>query len=180
MVSVRKIKREEKHNRKRGALSARSSLSDADSNENGYILFEGKRTMLGWMIDSAIVPLNGKVQCKNTEGTITKEGIRCNCCDEVFSVLDFEVHSGISKAKQCLKGSMMWILVVEIKMMIHVLYAGTREILTAVMVARQLSIRAAWALKSSQLVPGFVATAHANFARKWRQLIMALQLFPPC
>ncbi|KAJ4873867.1 EF-hand domain pair protein [Raphanus sativus] len=81
-----------------------------DSNENGYILFEGKRTMLGWMIDSAIVPLNGKVHCENTEeGIITKE--------------------------------------VEIKMMIHVLYAGTREILTAVMVARQLSIRAAWALK---------------------------------
>lgn len=96
-VSVRKIKREEKHNRKRGALSARSSLSDADSNENGYILFEGKRTMLGWMIDSAIVPLNGKVQCKNTEGIITKEGIRCNCCDEVFSLLDFEVHSGGGK-----------------------------------------------------------------------------------
>ncbi|CAN7058548.1 unnamed protein product [Brassica rapa subsp. trilocularis] len=93
-VSVRKIKREEKHNRKRGALSARSSLSDADSNENGYILFEGKRTMLGWMIDSAIVPLNGKVECKNTQGIITKEGIRCNCCAELFSALDFEVHSG--------------------------------------------------------------------------------------
>ncbi|CAH8298141.1 unnamed protein product [Eruca vesicaria subsp. sativa] len=98
LVSVRKIKRGEKHNRKRVALSARSSLSDADSNENGYILFEGKRTMLGWMIDSAIVPLNGKVQCMNTEvrveGIITKEGIRCNCCDEVFSVLDFEIHCG--------------------------------------------------------------------------------------
>ncbi|KAJ0234447.1 Acyl-CoA N-acyltransferase with RING/FYVE/PHD-type zinc finger protein [Hirschfeldia incana] len=100
-VSVRRIKRGENHNRKRGALSARSSLSDADSNENGYILFEGKRTVLGWMVDSAIVPLNGKVQCMNCENTevllegmITKEGIRCNCCDEVFSVLDFEVHSG--------------------------------------------------------------------------------------
>ncbi|XP_024007124.1 uncharacterized protein LOC18012680 isoform X1 [Eutrema salsugineum] len=100
-VSVRKIKREEKHNRKRGALSARSSLDDADSKENGYVLFEGKRTVLGWMIDSAIVPLNGKVQCmdcKKTqvrlEGIITKDGIRCNCCDEVFSVLDFEVHAG--------------------------------------------------------------------------------------
>ncbi|CAH2079556.1 unnamed protein product [Thlaspi arvense] len=100
-VSKRKIKREEKHNRKRGALSARSSLSDADSKENGYILFEGKRTMLGWMIDSAVVPLYGKVQCMNCkktqahlEGMITKEGIRCNCCDEVFSVFDFEVHAG--------------------------------------------------------------------------------------
>lgn len=32
--------------------------------------------MLGWMIDSAIVPLNGKVHCENTEeGIITKEGI---------------------------------------------------------------------------------------------------------
>lgn len=51
-------------------------MSDADSNENGYILFEGKRTILGWMIDSAIVPLNGKVHCENTEeGIITKEGI---------------------------------------------------------------------------------------------------------
>lgn len=100
-VSERKIKREEKHNRKRCALSARSSLEDSGSKENGYILFEGKRTILGWMIDSAIVPLNGKVQsmnCKKTqvllEGMITKEGIRCNCCDEVFSVLDFEVHAG--------------------------------------------------------------------------------------
>ncbi|VVB01558.1 unnamed protein product [Arabis nemorensis] len=96
-VSVRKIKREEKHNR--CGLSARSSLDNAE--ENGYILFEGKRTMLGWMIDSAIVPLNGKVQCMNCEktqvlleGIITKDGIRCNCCDEVFSALDFEVHAG--------------------------------------------------------------------------------------
>ncbi|KAG7543533.1 Zinc finger FYVE/PHD-type [Arabidopsis thaliana x Arabidopsis arenosa] len=100
-VSVRKIKREEKHNRKRCTPSARSSLEDADVKEGGYILFEGKRTMLGWIIDSTIVPLNGKVQCmdcKKTdmllEGIITKEGIRCNCCDEVFSVLDFEVHAG--------------------------------------------------------------------------------------
>ncbi|EFH44731.1 PHD finger family protein [Arabidopsis lyrata subsp. lyrata] len=100
-VSVRKIKREEKHNRKRCTPSARSSLEDADAKDGGYILFEGKRTMLGWMIDSTIVPLNGKVQCmdcKKTdmllEGIITKEGIRCNCCDEVFSVLDFEVHAG--------------------------------------------------------------------------------------
>ncbi|ANM70515.1 RING/FYVE/PHD zinc finger superfamily protein [Arabidopsis thaliana] len=96
-----KIKREEKHSRKRCTPSARSSLKDVDSKEDGYILFEGKRTMLGWMIDSTIVPLNGKVQCmdcKKTdillEGIITKEGIRCNCCDEVFSVLDFEVHAG--------------------------------------------------------------------------------------
>ncbi|XP_023634795.1 uncharacterized protein LOC17878342 isoform X2 [Capsella rubella] len=100
-VSVRKIKREEKHIRKRCVPSARSSLEDENSKEDEYILFEGKRTMLSWMIDSTIVTLNGKVQCmdcKEThmllEGIITKEGIRCNCCDEVFSVLDFEVHAG--------------------------------------------------------------------------------------
>lgn len=33
--------------------------------------------------------------------------------------------------------------------------------------------------RNSLLVPGIVATAHANFARKLRQLIMALQLYPP-
>ncbi|KAL1198007.1 Increased DNA methylation 1 [Cardamine amara subsp. amara] len=100
-VPVRKIKREEKQKRKRCAPSARSSLEDADSKKNGYIFFDGKRTILGWMIDAAIVPLNGKVLCMDCnktqvllEGIITKEGVRCNCCDEVFSVLDFEVHAG--------------------------------------------------------------------------------------
>ncbi|CAN8323494.1 unnamed protein product [Cochlearia groenlandica] len=100
-VSVRKIKRETKHRRKHCALSNHSSLEDADSKENGFILFEGKRTMLGWMVDSAIVPLNGKLQCMNCEktqvlleGIVTKDGIKCNCCDEIFSALDFEVHSG--------------------------------------------------------------------------------------
>lgn len=33
--------------------------------------------------------------------------------------------------------------------------------------------------RNSLLVPGFVAIAHANFARKLRQLIMTLQLYPP-
>ncbi|XP_010528637.1 PREDICTED: uncharacterized protein LOC104805694 [Tarenaya hassleriana] len=98
--SVTKKKREEKHTRKRCAPLARGSFEDAGSKDDGFTLYEGKRTIMGWMIDLAIVPLKAKVHCMTSktkvplEGMITNEGILCDCCGEVFSIFDFEIHGG--------------------------------------------------------------------------------------
>ncbi|KAJ6709027.1 hypothetical protein OIU74_010184 [Salix koriyanagi] len=62
------------HNRKRCALMIRNSKEGADSNGDGYVLYNGKRTVLAWMIDFS----------------------------ETFAILDFESHAG-SKSCQPLK-----------------------------------------------------------------------------
>ncbi|KAM7260362.1 hypothetical protein ACFE04_016103 [Oxalis oulophora] len=85
--------------RKRYALLARNSVEDPVSQNGGYVHYDGKRTVLGWMIDMGTVPLNGKVLCINQsgrrvlEGKITKEGINCDCCNEIFTVPRFEIHA---------------------------------------------------------------------------------------
>ncbi|KAJ6730784.1 hypothetical protein OIU85_021562 [Salix viminalis] len=97
------------HNRKRCALMIRNSKEGADSNGDGYVLYNGKRTVLAWMIDLGSVPLDGKVQYLKRrktrmvlKGKITTDGIRCDCCSETFAILDFESHAG-SKSSQPLK-----------------------------------------------------------------------------
>ncbi|KAJ6405641.1 hypothetical protein OIU84_013572 [Salix udensis] len=97
------------HNRKRCALMIRNSKEGADSNGDGYVLYNGKRTVLAWMVDLGSVPLDGKVQYLKRrktrmvlKGKITTDGIRCDCCSETFAILDFESHAG-SKSCQPLK-----------------------------------------------------------------------------
>ncbi|KAJ6392001.1 hypothetical protein OIU77_025879 [Salix suchowensis] len=97
------------HNRKRCALMIRNSKEGADSNGDGYVLYNGKRTVLAWMIDLGSLPLDGKVQYLKRrktrmvlKGKITTDGIRCDCCSETFAILDFESHAG-SKSCQPLK-----------------------------------------------------------------------------
>ncbi|XP_023742569.2 increased DNA methylation 1 [Lactuca sativa] len=81
--------------------------SEGKSSENDrFVSYSGKRTILSWLIDSGTVEMSEKVEYMNRrktrvmqEGWITKDGIHCGCCSKILSVLKFELHAG-SKLKQ--------------------------------------------------------------------------------
>ncbi|KAG2669946.1 hypothetical protein I3760_14G059900 [Carya illinoinensis] len=59
------------------------------------------RTVLSWLIDNNVVFPREKVcyySRKNhrslAEGQITRDGIKCSCCEKVFTLYNFEVHAG--------------------------------------------------------------------------------------
>ncbi|KAL9243072.1 hypothetical protein vseg_017003 [Gypsophila vaccaria] len=87
--------------KRRCALVARRSKGlNLESVE--AISYSGKHSILAWLIDSGSVSRDGKVLYMNRrktktmlEGSITRDGISCHCCKEVFSVLEFEKHAGI-------------------------------------------------------------------------------------
>ncbi|KAK8498900.1 hypothetical protein V6N12_044632 [Hibiscus sabdariffa] len=102
-VSSRKRKLQQTQKRKRYALLVRNSMDGAESYNDGYVLYEGKRTLLSWMIDSGTVPQDGKVEYliqkrtrtrESRSGRITRDGIQCNCCSNVFTIAEFETHAG--------------------------------------------------------------------------------------
>lgn len=88
-------------NRKRCALRVRNTEEIGNSCNDGYLLYNGKRTLLAWMIDLGILSLDEKVQYMNQrktrvklEGRLTRDGIHCNCCDDVITISKFEMHAG--------------------------------------------------------------------------------------
>ncbi|KAL3845538.1 hypothetical protein ACJIZ3_002941 [Penstemon smallii] len=83
---------------KRRTLLARRPKDGLDS--DGYNLYDGKQTLLSWMIDLGTVPLGGKVRYKRgmsrrimLEGRITKDGICCECCNITHTIWEFESHA---------------------------------------------------------------------------------------
>ncbi|XP_006650578.1 uncharacterized protein LOC102716107 [Oryza brachyantha] len=94
--------------KKRGgcALRARGSNKEGGSSTNGFVPYEWKRTVLSWLIDLDIVCVNAKLKCMDEtrtdvllEGIITRDGINCSCCSNVFPVLEFVAHAGGSVSK---------------------------------------------------------------------------------
>ncbi|KAK4355979.1 hypothetical protein RND71_024950 [Anisodus tanguticus] len=79
-------------------LSSKRARKVAPSSSN-----QTPRTVLSWLIDNNVVLPRAKVQyCGKkygnpmAEGRITREGIKCNCCQKVFGLRNFETHAGSS------------------------------------------------------------------------------------
>ncbi|CAK9149220.1 unnamed protein product, partial [Ilex paraguariensis] len=59
------------------------------------------RTVLSWLIDNNVVFPRAKVcyrgrkdGCPMAKGRITRDGIKCSCCQKVFTLSKFEAHAG--------------------------------------------------------------------------------------
>ncbi|KAK6927113.1 Tify domain binding domain [Dillenia turbinata] len=59
------------------------------------------RTILSWLIDNNVVLPRAKVHYRKKrdssslrEGRVTREGIKCSCCQKVFTLSKFELHAG--------------------------------------------------------------------------------------
>ncbi|XVE59433.1 hypothetical protein DITRI_Ditri05aG0046300 [Diplodiscus trichospermus] len=65
-------------------------------------LHQNPRTVLSWLIDNNIVLPRSKVHYwrkerrLKVEGRITRDGIKCNCCDKVYTLGGFVAHGGSS------------------------------------------------------------------------------------
>lgn len=64
-------------------------------------MFQTPRTILSWLIDNNVVLPRAKVWyickkdgCTMKEGRITRDGIKCSCCNCTFSVSKFQSHCG--------------------------------------------------------------------------------------
>ncbi|KAI3514625.1 hypothetical protein L1887_13197 [Cichorium endivia] len=90
-------------------LVARSSSKGNDEDDDGGLIYSGKRNLLSWMIDLGVIMPGGKVQYGEgrkrnglLEGKVTREGVHCNCCNETMGISNFVSHSG-GKVDQALK-----------------------------------------------------------------------------
>ncbi|WCJ21549.1 Acyl-CoA N-acyltransferase with RING/FYVE/PHD-type zinc finger protein [Euphorbia peplus] len=100
-VSVRGRKPSETHGRKRCGLMVRNSQDGTESDSDRYFLYNGKRTVLTWMIDLGTLALDGKVDYFNSrkmraplKGRIKTGGVQCDCCSETYTIEEFEAHAG--------------------------------------------------------------------------------------
>lgn len=104
-VAVRRKKlgpnTEDGQRRKPCALLARNSQGGSDSDGDEFILYDGKRTLLAWMIDLGVIQCDaqvhyiygGRKKVKHA-GKIKGDGICCGCCGETLKLADFESHAG--------------------------------------------------------------------------------------
>ncbi|XP_019441861.1 PREDICTED: uncharacterized protein LOC109346644 isoform X3 [Lupinus angustifolius] len=108
-IMARDHKRHKTQNKKRCAPLVRNAEEEIDSETDGYVPYNGKRTVLAWMIDLGTIVQNQKVHYMQnrrgfspTQGRITGDGIHCGCCNEIVTISDFEAHAG-SKLSDPLK-----------------------------------------------------------------------------
>ncbi|KAL4572037.1 hypothetical protein LXL04_018805 [Taraxacum kok-saghyz] len=82
-------------------LVARTSSKGTNQDNDGCLIYNGKRNLLTWMIDSGVIMPGGKVQYKAgkkrnglLEGKVTRDGIHCSCCNETITISKFVSHNG--------------------------------------------------------------------------------------
>ncbi|CAH1431776.1 unnamed protein product [Lactuca virosa] len=92
-------------------LVARISSKGNDEDDDGCLIYSGKRNLLSWMIDLGVVMPGGKLQYGEgkkrnglLEGKVTHDGIHCSCCNETVDISSFISHGGgKGKLNQTLK-----------------------------------------------------------------------------
>nr|GMD61240.1 increased DNA methylation 1-like isoform X1 [Ipomoea batatas] len=78
---------------------SRMLVKDSDLPIKQRLSFSTKRNILSGLIDSNVVLPWAKVQyrkkdgCVLKDGMITREGIQCNCCQQVYGLSNFEAHA---------------------------------------------------------------------------------------
>ncbi|KAL6279921.1 hypothetical protein ACE6H2_016802 [Prunus campanulata] len=85
-----------KNTKPRRQTRARFSYSNPAGSSNQTKNRKDSRTILSWLIDLHIVEDNAAVFYNNEimlKGTIKRAGILCICCEQVFTVWNFEVHA---------------------------------------------------------------------------------------
>lgn len=94
---------ETRKGRKPCPLLARTSAKGSDADSDGYILYNGKRSIWSWMIDLGTVSssarltyMDDKMKKILVEGKITRDGILCGCCNNVVAISEFLSHTGTS------------------------------------------------------------------------------------
>ncbi|KAJ9550620.1 hypothetical protein OSB04_014665 [Centaurea solstitialis] len=87
-------------------LLGRGSDKKLKLENNGFVPYSGKRTLLSWLIDSGTVSMGEKVRYMNLrktrvmqEGWITRDGIHCDCCSKIVTIIRFELHAGSKLGK---------------------------------------------------------------------------------
>ncbi|KAG8371508.1 hypothetical protein BUALT_Bualt13G0094900 [Buddleja alternifolia] len=100
--------------KKRGRMSHKKIRGDSDASSstharrskrvremNASSSQQTPRTVLSLLIDNNVVLPRSKVQYRGredsslkAEGRIAREGIKCSCCGEIFSLGNFEAHAG--------------------------------------------------------------------------------------
>ncbi|TYI73277.1 hypothetical protein E1A91_D07G119600v1 [Gossypium mustelinum] len=66
------------------------------------LLHQNPRTVLSWLIDNNVVLPRSKVHYwrkekrLKVEGRITRNGVKCNCCDKIYTLGGFVAHGGSS------------------------------------------------------------------------------------
>ncbi|KAG9156680.1 hypothetical protein Leryth_006642 [Lithospermum erythrorhizon] len=95
--------------KRRFALLARGSGNRSDRDDDERELYNKKRSLLSWMIDLGTVPEGADVQYRDPiegaallDGKVTHDGLACNCCNEVHTIIGFQLHAG-SKSGEPLK-----------------------------------------------------------------------------
>ncbi|CAN1131917.1 Increased DNA methylation 1 [Linum perenne] len=90
-----------RNNTKRYGLKVRNTIEPSDCEGDSYLLYNGKRTVLSWMIDLGSLLLDAKVEYLKSRrtrttftGTIVSDGIRCDCCSGTFTIPQFSKHAG--------------------------------------------------------------------------------------
>ncbi|KAI3741874.1 hypothetical protein L1987_59552 [Smallanthus sonchifolius] len=82
-------------------LVARNSGKGLDQDNGDCAMYNGKRNIFSWMIDSGVVMPGGKLMYgegrrrnRFLEGQVTGDGIHCSCCNEILDISNFVSHSG--------------------------------------------------------------------------------------